>query len=241
MTANDAKTKYDELFSDDAAKARAFDKIAELYYFANFGSTSKADFDTLMFSIYIEQILDKSQADFNTYSDYTLSKQLGITQSKVSSLKVKKELKYPYERFDWKESFARIANRIVYEDGKIKIHIPDRNLYYELKNAIETSGGFVEVQLTANLLQVRLSYFIDLLLLLDKDSTREETREMIKKTIKEADNDIELLEKEPFGKALLDETPEMIIDIIEKCVPVVGGVIGTIGKSILTAIKRSKK
>ena len=38
--------------------------------------------------------------DMNTYSDYTLSKLLGITQNRISSLKVKKELIYPYQGFD---------------------------------------------------------------------------------------------------------------------------------------------
>ena len=85
---------YEKLFQtfegneDIEGKAQAFDKLAEKYYYCNFGSTSKADLDVLMFSIYIERILDKSQKDFNSYSDYTLSKNLGITQSKISNLKV---------------------------------------------------------------------------------------------------------------------------------------------------------
>ena len=151
--------KYEEFFPDEKTKARAFDKIAERYYCANFGTMTKSDFETLLFSIYLEQILNKNESDFSQYSDYTLSKLLGVTQSKISSLKVKKELLYPYEKFNWKESFRRISDKAVYENGKIKLFIPDRNLYLELKNAIEARGGFVEVQLTANLLQVPLSYF----------------------------------------------------------------------------------
>lgn len=37
----------------DKEKIAAFDKISGLYFDRNFGSFSKADFETLMFSIYI--------------------------------------------------------------------------------------------------------------------------------------------------------------------------------------------
>lgn len=133
MSKEKSVTEFNKLFSDDKEKAAAFDKIAEKFYFANFGSTSKSDIETLMFSIYIEQILKTEENNFDAYSDYTLSKLLGITQSKVSSLKVRKELQYPFDKFEWRNSLARIADRAVYEDGKIKLFIPDRNLYLEVK------------------------------------------------------------------------------------------------------------
>lgn len=52
-----AALTYRHLFPTEAVKAEAFDKIAELFYNCNFGSTSKADIETLMFSIFIERIL----------------------------------------------------------------------------------------------------------------------------------------------------------------------------------------
>lgn len=90
-----AKARYEELFPSNDIKAEAFDKIAEKYYYANFGSTSKADLDVLLFSLYIERILKDSQGEFTSYSDYTLSKLLGITQSRISNLKVKKRASIP--------------------------------------------------------------------------------------------------------------------------------------------------
>lgn len=154
-----AKARYEELFPSNDIKAEAFDKIAEKYYYANFGSTSKADLDVLLFSLYIERILKDSQGEFTSYSDYTLSKLLGITQSRISNLKVKKELQYPYPSFSWKEAFARIIDNYRYENGKIKLHIPDKNLYLELKNVIESAGGYVDVQLNSSLLQISPEYF----------------------------------------------------------------------------------
>ena len=130
MKKENAKSFYEQLFSNDAGeedlagKAKAFDQIAEKYYFGNFGSVGKSDLDVLMFSIYIERILNKSQDNFSTYSDYTLSKQLGITQTRISNLKVKKELQYPYEDFNWRKRLADISQNAIYDEGRIKLHIP---------------------------------------------------------------------------------------------------------------------
>ena len=43
MSKEKSVTEFNKLFSDDKEKAAAFDKIAEKFYFANFGSTSKSD------------------------------------------------------------------------------------------------------------------------------------------------------------------------------------------------------
>ena len=69
-------------------KNALFDKIAAMYFNKNFGSTQKADFETLLFSEYIEHCL-RFKLPFD---DYTISKELGITQSRVRSLKERKEL-----------------------------------------------------------------------------------------------------------------------------------------------------
>ena len=108
MAKFDSKGQYEKLFQTAEQKAEAFDEIAELYYDKNFGTASKSEIDVLMFSIYINRILEQSESEMNTYSDYILSKYLGITQSKVKNLKIKKELIYPRDEFRWEESFRRI-------------------------------------------------------------------------------------------------------------------------------------
>lgn len=238
MNTKEAQENYHKLFTSIEEKALAFDKIAEKYYIMNFGSLSKTDIDVLMFSIFIEKILDKDTTDFTSFSDYTLSKQLGITQAKVSNLKVKKELLYPYEKFNWRDSFRSISNRATLENGKIKLFIPDKNLYLEVKNAIEELGGFVEIQLTPNLLQVDLPYFLDLILAIDEKATREEARDEIKKRLKIFSEDIVVMNREPIGKALLGKTPDMLIDIICECIPVFGGVAKEIASNLLDAIRQ---
>lgn len=234
-----AEETYKNLFPTESVKAAAFDKIAELFYNCNFGSTTKADIETLMFSIYIERILDENGAEnFNAYSDYTLSKALCITQSRVSNLKVRKELIYPYKGFDWKKSFELLSKNATFEEGKIKLYIPDKNLFLEIKNVIEEAGGFVEIQLTHNLLQVKLPYFLDLILAIDGNASRAELIERIKTKTKENGKDVRIMEREPLGKELLKQTPQIIIDIIGDCIPLFGGAVKSIAKNLYSAIRK---
>lgn len=237
MTKEEAKKIYNQLFADPNDKAEAFDKLAEMYYYSNFGTASKTEIDTLMFSLYLEQILNISQGDFSAYSDYTLSKQLGITQSKVSNLKVKKELIYPYKNFNWKETLLAISKNVIIEDHRIKLYIPDRNVYLEIKNAVESNGGFIDVTLTGNLLVLRTAYFLDLLVAIsenkDKKSIKKDLVAILKKNA-----DINIAETETIGKALLKQTPKFLIDLLGECIPVFGGVIKCIGENVLEAIKK---
>lgn len=73
-------------------KVELFNRIAERYYNHNFGTMLKADMDTLIFSAYIEHCLKNGLP----YDDYSLSIALGITESRVRSLKERKQLQYPY-------------------------------------------------------------------------------------------------------------------------------------------------
>lgn len=237
-----AHARYEEMFELED-KAAAFDKIAELYYYTNFGSASKTDIDTLMFSLYIERILEKQQSDINAYSDYALSKQLGITQAKVSNLKVRKELLYPYRGFDWRKSFLRVASRAVYEDGKIKVFVPDKNLFLEIKNAIESFGGFIEIQLTSNLLQVRLEYFLDLILAVSNDEERAAWCKKIKEHSSQQDNDVELYYRQTFKERVKNAAKEDILNILGCFLSPISGTAKEIAKELMNAVERelSKK
>lgn len=234
----DAKSRYEELFKQEN-KAKAFDKIAARFFMTNFGQMSKADFEILLFSEYLEQILTvEGEENDEAYSDYTLSKLLGITQSKVSSLKVRKQLQYPHE-FVWQNAFARYIERAVYEDGKIKLYIPDKNLFNEVRNAIETRGGYIEMQLNVNLLQVRLGYFLDLLLLVEPDKTRGELTERIRDEIKKQLKDTNIVEAPTFGTVLKDKAPDLIISIISSCVPMFSEPVALVGKSLYRTVSQA--
>lgn len=215
--------EYTDVFKEEEikAKAEAFDKIAQNYYNGNFGTMQKSDIDVLMFSIYWDKILEKSEEDWDTYSDYELSKVLGITQAKVSNLKVKKQLRYPYLGFDWKKSFIRASKNARFENGKIKIHIPERNLFIELQNAIEKNGGYLDIQLNSKLLQVSPEDFINLIGIISD----EEDRDLVKKKIREElrkstnDRDIKYLEEltlaENFKNYLSDGAKNLIPELLK--------------------------
>ncbi len=241
MKEKELQERYNQLFPDANSKATAFDTISRNYFFGNFGTLQKTDLETLIFSLYLDRILELSEEDIWSYSDHILSKYLGITQSKVSNLKIKKELKYPSPHFDWRKSFTRILTNARYENGKIKVFIPDRNLYLEIKNAIETSGGFVDVQLNSTLLQVTPEYFIDLALAVSNTENRQEIRENLKKSLQKNNIDIEFFEKKPIGTILQEQATNVgttvIADIISSCIPVIGPLIGSLIKKSHTIFK----
>lgn len=141
-------------------KAKIFDKIAENYFNRNFGSMSKSDFETLLFSEYIEQCIKKKVP----YDDYTLSKELGITQNRIRTLKEKKELKYPQPDFSWKEAFvSNIPDAKYDEDSKrVKMVIQDVNVLIEVRHFLEDLGWYDEYQLNKKILQVPLNCFVDI-------------------------------------------------------------------------------
>ena len=169
------ENNYEKLFSEEE-KAKAFDQIAKAYYFKNFGTMQKSDLDVLMFSIYIEQILSKTESEYDSYSDYTLSKELGITQARVNILKQKKELKYPKKGFDWRESFKKFVDKATYDNNKIQIYVPDPNVYLEIKNVIEKSGGIVDVKRNKNVLQISPVDFIQLVVDMSDESDKKKIR-----------------------------------------------------------------
>ena len=143
-------------------KIEAFDKIAALYFNKNFGSTSKADLETLLFSEYIEHCLRKKLP----FDDYTVSKDLGITQSRVRSFKERKELKYPYDKFFWKEAFASAVENAKYDehDHYVKFIIQDINVMNETRHFIEEKGWYDEYTLNKKLLRIPLDCFVEICL-----------------------------------------------------------------------------
>ncbi len=165
MMQTDNLQEYRALFSADEEKAKAFDRIAEQFYARNFGRMTKSDFEALLFDIYLEACLQKQKR----FDDYTLSRELGITQSRVRNLKVRKELLYPHEGFDWKQSFVDCIKDARFDDVKrlVKLHISDVNVLIELRNYLEEHGWYDEYQLNPKLFQCPLTVFVELCASLD--------------------------------------------------------------------------
>lgn len=161
--------KYWELFTDKEEKSKAFDVVAEMFYDKNFSSATKSEIELLMFSIYMDATIKKCKRadgtiDYNICSDYEMGKELGIPQEKVRALKLKKQARYPVE-FDWQQSLLSIKDNVRYDSLKRKIIIPirDPNLYNEIRNYIENNGGYIEVQRSGNVIQIRPEHYFMLM------------------------------------------------------------------------------
>lgn len=198
---------------------------------------TKADIETLLFSIYIEQILKKDADDFSAYSDFRLSKELGIPQSRVANLKVKKQLQYP-STYSWRDSFTKVSRNARYENGKIKIQIPDINLYYEVKNAVEEAGGYVDVTLTQKLLQISPEYFLDLLVVVSEEKNRKHLRENLRDEIRKYNKDKEYWEGEPLGRYLSGCGKDVISSVLQGVISnAAAGSLVTLVQNVLNAMQ----
>ena len=181
------------IFTDEE-KILLFDKIEKLYFHRNFGSTSKSDFETLLFSEYVNCCARRGL----TYDDYSLSKQLGITQSRIRALMERKELKYPSNSDDdwWIYELVKAVKHAKYDsqDHYVKFIIQDVNVMKEIRHYIESIGWYDEISLNRKLIRIPLDCFTEICLQDEKLSElfSRESREHILALYKENTNDSDL-------------------------------------------------
>lgn len=188
-----------------------FDEITAHYYNHNFGSFSKSDIDLLMFKFFLEKEIENNVngdnlLDYNSVSDYEISKKLGITQQRVRTLKIKKQLIYPTE-YNWQKSLSALLKnaRFDKESQKVVISTPDPNLLIEIQNYVEKHGGYIATQFNRKLLQIRIEYFIELAVLVNENEyTTKETIKLLKKHIKDSNKNETIFDENNIGKSLLD-------------------------------------
>lgn len=161
---SDCQKKYEEIFNNESLKAKCFDEIASLFFDRNFGSSSKAEIDLLMFHLLMERLIKQNQKDgvidYRKCSDYSLSRILGISESKIRNLKIKKNLAYP-EEYNWIDSFASIVSNSKLtrtHNNKVLITIPDPNVMIEVRNFLEENGDIVEKHLNSKILEMDMEY-----------------------------------------------------------------------------------
>lgn len=205
-------------FTEDE-KIAAFNKIEQNYFNQNFGSMSKMDLETLLFSVYIEHCLK----NYLPFDDYSLSKQLGITQSRIRTLKERKELRYPYEGFNWKEAFAESIENAKYDsrDHRIKMIVQDVNVMNEIRNVIEIKGWYDECSLNKKLLCIPLDCFVEIC---DMGDTfdgvfSEEIKNKVRKISKSEDPSLkEFLSdfsKDGLKSFLMSASKELVSDVLK--------------------------
>lgn len=202
----------------DKEKIELFDKIANSYFNKNFGTMSKADFEVLLFSEYIEHCIKGNIP----YDDYSLSKELGITQSRIRSLKERKELKYPYKEFNWKNAFAEAVKYAKYDsdDHYVKMIIQDINVMNEIRNHIERMGWYDECSLNKKLLRVPLDCFTEICYTNETFDNvfSDDTLNAIKKISKSKDSNIQAFfkdfTKDGFKEFLMSASKAAICEVL---------------------------
>lgn len=198
-------TKEQEFGFSEQEIRHAFQLIAEAYFNRNFGTMAKADFETLLFSIYIEHCLDNGLP----YDDHTLSRTLGIGQNRVRALKLKKELKYPYESFCWKKAFVECISGARYDEVKrlVKVAIPDVNVLTELRSYLESQGWYDEYQLNPKLFQCRADIFLQLCRSLDQEGSAQLSPDA-KDTLRDLEKEAKSQEEKSALKEILSGSME---------------------------------
>ena len=173
-----------------------------MFYNKNFGSVSRADIDTFLFTVYyqLQKKLESASVD-----DYSLSHELGITETKVRNLKVRMELKYPSKEKSWKREFISLIQKAKYdeEDCHVKVMIPDVNVLNEVKHYIEQLGLYDDVTLNKKLLNLPIQCFIELFIKLTETAGDIPLPENVKKIIQEE-------KKETLQKAAVKELQQNV-------------------------------
>ncbi len=191
-------------------KIKNFDRISERFYNRNFGQISKSDMELLMFDIYMQKLLndnkqDDDMIDYRKCSDYIISRNLGITQTRVRNLKIRNQLVYPIE-FDWRRTFVELTKNAKYDTKGHRITIPisDPNLYYEIQNFIEEQGGYIEYTLNKRIFQIRAEYYIELILQLEQEPSRKKALQAIKEMVEKEKKIEKEFDGKHIGKSLID-------------------------------------
>lgn len=202
-----------------AEKIEIFDKIAQNYFIRNFGSMSKVDFETLLFSEYFEHRIRKQLP----VDDYSMSKELGITQTRIRALKEKKELKYPNDNFTWQTAFAESVNnaKVDPNDHYVKMIIQDINVMNEVRNFIEVNGWYDECSLNKKLLRIPLDCFVEICYNSDTFDNifSDETKSAVTKIAKAEDSSVQSFlkdfSKEGLKSFLMSASREVILEVLK--------------------------
>ena len=145
----------------DEEKLEAFEDIAVQYFYRNFGSLTKTDFETMLFKIYLRHL----KRSHLTTDDYSISRDLGITQSKVRNMKLRIELRDTEpSAVSWEEEFAACVRTAIYDDKKrlVKVMVPEVTVMMELRHFMEVNRWYDEYQLNPKLFQCPIDFFLPL-------------------------------------------------------------------------------
>ncbi|WP_429968302.1 hypothetical protein [Enterococcus sp. AZ046] len=196
------------IYFTDEQKIKYFDEIFEKFYKRNFGLASKSEIDLLLFKFYYDTFSDCEESSKHKISDYTISKELGITQTRVRNMRIKKELVYPHIDVNWKGKFLEIVPSAHFDRNthKVTINIGDPNIFLELENYIDVHNMYFEKQLNQKNFTLRVEYFIELLISIDDSVDENDVTKRLKDKILKYDELTKPIYKDSLGKIMIEKS-----------------------------------
>ena len=184
----------------------AAQRITEADVFSRrFGSFGKADYEVLMFTIYLDS-LPPDQPVF----DYLISQELGITESKVRMLRTKSQLIYKRE-INWQNALAAAIDhgRYIETDNTVIITVEDPSCLNRIRYEIESTFGSVGLNLNSK--QLRLPVECLLTIALEIDHKNEETiLAQLNETWLKTSREQEAITKDSLKKRVLKGSKELV-------------------------------
>lgn len=158
------------------------EEIIQSYLKRGFGSMNKNDFEVWIFNEW-RKLQDKN------LSDYAISKELKISETKVKRLRYEADLKYSSDNDDDKlqEHFFELLKTAKYkkENSKLQFVIKDKLLRGYISDCLEKDGRFMDSSFNANMVSI---YVDDFSFLLEQFKEVIDTDKIIKEAEKKAES-----------------------------------------------------
>lgn len=178
------------------------------YSKVGFGSMNKNDFEVMIFDLL------KKFGNLKGKSNYDISLELQITESKVKKLSYEAELKYNnHDAATFKNDFFKILEKSRYkrDTNKVLFSVEDKFLRTSISAKLKELGHFSDSSFNSEIISIDLESFIDLL---DYVLSKNEKECIIKN-----------------NKSIFEEEP--IIDFKELIRKAIYGAAGKIGEKII--------
>lgn len=192
------------------------------YLKKGFGSMNKNDFEVFIFNEWFSETQNKDK------TDYAISRELRIPESKVKRLKYEASLVYSDDSNEesLKEEFLVNLQKAKYKQDSQKLYflIPNKLVRQYINNILEKDGRFLESSLTSS----SVSIFIDDFIFIVEKLQLVDEKELIKKAKEESEKNHgfpiewnEILKN--FAKGLANDklgefTTEAIIKSVNKII-----------------------
>lgn len=152
--------------------------IIKEYLNRGFGSMNKNDFEVWIFNYLLRN-------DLNAQSNYDISVELGIPESKVKRLRYEASLKYgnPKDKTQYNKAFLSLLDNVNLKKGSgniIQFAVEDIQLRKYLDSILKKKGFFSDTSFNTEIVSITID---DLVVLLEETCTQED-KERIKKKAK---------------------------------------------------------